>query len=146
MEKNSIINEDCIFCNIILRKSKAAIIHENDKFICLMDKYPISEGHFLVISKNHYDNIFEMPLTKVEDLFKFAIKIGKTAKIVLNAKGINIGQNNGKVANQIVPHVHVHVIPRYDKISSKNNWPSRKLVKFEELSKISNLIKSKLVF
>ena len=51
MEKNSIINEECVFCNIVLRKSKAAIIHENDKVICLMDKYPISEGHFLVISK-----------------------------------------------------------------------------------------------
>ena len=80
MEKNSIINEECVFCNIVLRKSKAAIIHENDKVICLMDKYPISEGHFLVISKNHYDNIFEMPLTKVEDLFKLPLLYYKRSR------------------------------------------------------------------
>ena len=146
MEKNSVNNQECVFCDILSGKSKAAIIYENEEFICLMDKYPINIGHFLVISKHHYNNIFEMPLIKVNKLFSLSIKIGKIAKNVLNAQGVNIGQNNGKVANQIVPHVHVHVIPRYDQISNKNNWPSRKLITFKELCNICNSIKNNLNF
>tara|TARA_B100000749_G_scaffold270678_1_gene250719 strand:- start:119 stop:553 length:435 start_codon:yes stop_codon:yes gene_type:complete len=137
--------QKCIFCDIISGKTHSTIIYSDEKFLCLMDKYPISKGHFLVIPKHHYYDVFEMPLVTVGELFELSVKLGKIAKDVLNAQGVNIGQNNGKVANQIVPHVHVHVIPRYITDSNQNNWsPGESSDK--DLNHISNILKNKVSF
>jgi histidine triad (HIT) family protein len=59
----------------------------------------------------------------------------------VKADGFNVGQNNGKAANQIVPHVHVHIIPRFNDDSTNGRWPTRRVASHEELSKIANEIK-----
>ena len=137
--------QECIFCDIISGKNNAAIIYNNDDFVCLMDKYPISKGHFLVIPKNHYDNVFDMPLVAVGKLFGLSAKLGKIAKDFLKAQGVYIGQNNGKAANQIIPHVHVHVIPRYITNSTTNNWSPGESSD-NDLFHVSTLIKNKINF
>jgi histidine triad (HIT) family protein len=85
-----------------------------------------------------------MPTDTVSQLFARVPIIAKGVLLATSADGFNIGNNNGKAANQIIPHVHVHIIPRYQK--QGNPWKSRMIANDKELeelaSKIKNSIKS----
>lgn len=109
-----------------------------------MDKYPINKGHTLVLPKNHHENIFTMEDDDVGKLFLIVSSLAKGIMKALDAKGLNIGQNNGKAANQIVPHVHVHLIPRYNYDSPNGRWPSRNLISDKELEEIAEKIRASL--
>ena len=131
----------CIFCNIITKKLPHVDVYEDDNFVVLMDKYPISRGHTLIIPKIHYDNLLIMPGTEVGRLYSLVPIIAGAIVTAVKADGFNVGQNNGKAANQIVPHVHVHIIPRFNDDSTNGRWPMRRVTSHEELSKIANEIK-----
>jgi len=133
-------NTKCIFCSIINDELKAVRIYEDSLFVAFMDRYPINTGHTLVLPKKHHEDIFTMDDAEIGKLFLTAKGIVKA----LDAKGLNIGQNNGRAANQIVPHVHVHIIPRYNYDSPNGRWPTRNLISDEELDKIAQKIKSSL--
>lgn len=109
-----------------------------------MDKYPINRGHTLVLPKSHHESIFTMSDDEVGKLFSTVSFLSKGIMKALDAKGLNIGQNNGKAANQIVPHVHVHIIPRYSYDSPNGRWPSRNLISDQELEKIAQKIRAAL--
>jgi histidine triad (HIT) family protein len=109
-----------------------------------MDKYPINTGHTLVLPKKHHESIFSMQDEEIGKLFCTVSFLAKAIVKALDAKGLNIGQNNGRAANQIVPHVHVHIIPRFNYDSPNGRWPSRTLISDEELNKIAQKIKSSL--
>ena len=134
----------CIFCSIIKDELGAVRVFENSDFIAFMDKYPINRGHALVLPKNHHESIFTMSDDEVGKLFSTVSFLSKGIMKALDAKGLNIGQNNGKAANQIVPHVHVHIIPRYSYDSPNGRWPSRNLISDEELEKIAEKIRLSL--
>ena len=134
----------CIFCSIIKDELGAVRVFENSDFIAFMDKYPINKGHALVFPKNHHESIFTMRDDEVGKLFSTVSFLSKGIMKALDAKGLNIGQNNGKAANQIVPHVHVHIIPRYSYDSPNGRWPSRNLISDEELEKIAEKIRAAL--
>ena len=134
----------CIFCSIIKDELGAIRGFENSDFIAFMDKYPINKGHALVLPKNHHESIFTMRDDEVGKLFSTVSFLSKGIMKALDAKGLNIGQNNGKAANQIVPHVHVHIIPRYSYDSPNGRWPSRNLISDEELEKIAEKIRASL--
>lgn len=132
---------DCVFCSIINKKSTAAYVFENDDFIAFMDKYPINKGHTLVLPKEHYQTIFDMPMNDIGKLFSLSSHIAKAVIKAVDAAGFTLGQNNGEAANQIVPHVHVHIVPRFNNDSEKGTWPSRKTASTEELNEIANKIR-----
>jgi histidine triad (HIT) family protein len=132
---------DCVFCSIISKKTSAAHVFESDGFIAFMDKYPINTGHTLVLPKEHYQTISDMPLKDVGKLFSLSSHIAKAVIRAVSAEGFTLGQNNGEAANQIVPHVHVHIVPRFDNDSEKGRWPSRKTSSVQELSEIANKIR-----
>lgn len=113
-------------------------------FVAFMDKYPINTGHTLVLPKKHHKDIFTMGDDEIGKLFSTVFFLAKGIVKALDAKGLNIGQNNGRAANQIVPHVHVHIIPRYNYDSPNGRWPSRNLISDEELDKIAQKIKASL--
>lgn len=113
-------------------------------FVAFMDKYPINTGHTLVLPKKHHKDIFTMGNDEIGKLFSTVSFLAKGIVKALDAKGLNIGQNNGRAANQIVPHVHVHIIPRYNYDSPNGRWPSRNLISDEELDKIAQKIKASL--
>jgi histidine triad (HIT) family protein len=106
-----------------------------------MDKYPISLGHTLIIPKSHYDNLLLMPQKEVGRLYSLVPIIAGAVVSATNADGFNVGQNNGKAANQIVPHVHVHIIPRFNDDSPNGRWPIRRVASREELINIAERIK-----
>jgi histidine triad (HIT) family protein len=128
---------DCVFCSIISKKDVAAHIFENDNFIAFMDKYPINTGHTLVLPKRHYQVIADMSLKDISMLFGLASHIAKAVIKAVGADGFSLGQNNGEAANQIVPHVHVHIVPRFNNDSEKGRWPSRKTASLTELNDVA---------
>ena len=135
---------DCLFCNIIRKKQDAYVIFEDDSHIAIMDKYPIQKGHSLVMPKIQREKIIDMSDEEVGKLFSMVPTIARGIMAATGADGFNIGQNNGRSANQIIPHVHVHIIPRYNKVG--NLWTRRMITNDTDLDdlakKIRNNIKS----
>jgi histidine triad (HIT) family protein len=107
-----------------------------------MDKYPIQLGHVLVIPKKHHERITDMSTENVSELFARVPIVAKGVLLATGADGFNIGNNNGKAANQIIPHVHVHIIPRYHKPG--NPWKSRMIVSDKELEDLAGIIKNSI--
>src|ERR671930_1975727 len=135
------VQNSCIFCSIIAGELPVAKIYEDSNLLVIMDKYPINIGHTLVIPKIHYDNILLMPHEEVGRLYSFVPIIAKAVVSAVSADGFNVGQNNGRAANQIVPHVHVHIIPRFIDDSPNGKWPTRHVVSYEELLENAKMIK-----
>ena len=90
-----------------------AVLYEDDDFRVILDLGPASKGHALVLPKEHYANIFEMPDELLGKAFCVAKKVAAKLKKVLGCDGVNIVQNNGECAGQTVFHFHIHIIPRY---------------------------------
>lgn len=105
--------EECIFCKIVNKQAPAKIVFEDEFVLALIPKVEVSKGHILLISKLHFENIFDVD----EKLFIHFAKAMKdlSKKIVKenNATGINILNASGKDAQQSVPHLHFHLVPRY---------------------------------
>ena len=101
---------DCIFCNIVEGKIPARKIMETEKSLAFLDVFPLTKGHTLVITKNHYSKIQEMSNDDNIDLFE-SVRV-LTNKIELLFSSSLIAIHNGKESGQEVPHVHVHIIPR----------------------------------
>lgn len=131
----------CVFCDIVRGRSPAARVFEDDRFIAFMDINPINRGHVLVLPKAHRETLFDLEGAEVAALFVRVAGLAGAIREAMGAHGMNIGQNNGQAANQIVPHVHVHVIPRYRDDSPAGRWPSRKTAPQEELEKVAARIR-----
>ena len=130
----------CIFCDMIEGKLSCYVIYQDDDCIAILDKYPIDNGHSLIITKQHYEKITDMNVDEVSKLF---VKIPKIVDAIIKATGadaFSIAQNNGKAAKQIVPHVHIHVIPRYN--STGTVWTKRKIMSDTELSELAEKTKN----
>ena len=115
------------------------MIYQDDDCLVILYKYPIDNGHSLIITKNHYEKITDMNVDEVSSLFS---KIPKIANAIINgtnADAFSIAQNNGKAAKQIVPHVHIHIIPRYN--ATGTLWTKRKIMNDNDLSKLAEKIK-----
>ncbi len=106
------MSSDCIFCKIVEGKIPALKIYENDYVLAFLDIGPLSFGHTLVIPKKHYERLDQIPADEFAELAKVLPKISKAVVTAMNAEGYNILQNNGRVAGQVVPHIHIHIIPR----------------------------------
>ena len=133
---------DCLFCNIIRKKQDAYVIFEDDSHIAIMDKYPIQKGHSLVMPKIHREKIIDMSDYEVGKLFSMVPTIARGIMAATGADGFNIGQNNGRSANQIIPHVHVHIIPRYNKVG--NLWTRRMITNDTDLDDLAKKIRNNL--
>ena len=139
-----IMEQKCVFCDIIQGKQEAIIIFENSSFISIMDKFPINQGHLLVLPKQHYPYITDMKKNDVSKLFEIVSILTNVIWNVVHADGVNIGQSNGKAASQDIFHVHVHIIPRFKNDSGDNFWPLRKNFTPDEFRDISIQIKTQL--
>jgi histidine triad (HIT) family protein len=116
----------------------------DDGFLVLMDKYPINPGHALVMPTKHYETLLQMPPPEVGRLYSLVPTIAKAIISTVKADGFNVGQNNGIAANQIVPHVHVHIVPRFHDDSPDGRWPSRRVASQEEILNLAQRIKEKI--
>lgn len=104
---------DCIFCKIAAGEVPSKTIYEDDEFRVIMDISPATKGHALILPKEHYPNLYEIPEEVAADAMKLAKKLAKKMTDALQCDGFNLVQNNGEVAGQTVFHFHMHLIPRY---------------------------------
>tara|TARA_B110000438_G_scaffold68919_1_gene69156 strand:+ start:852 stop:1259 length:408 start_codon:yes stop_codon:yes gene_type:complete len=132
----------CIFCDILSGKREGHIVYEDDSHLAFLDKYPIDDGHTLVITKKHYERITDMDSDDVGKLFSLIPKIAKAVLLGAGADAFSLAQNNGKAAKQIIPHVHVHIIPRYN--NKGTVWTKREIPTHEILSELAQKIKTNL--
>ena len=106
--------EGCAFCDIEKRIDESRIIYQDSTWIAILDGYPVSEGHTLLIPKRHCETYFDLNYLELESL---GVTIG-VVKRLLDAKyhpnGYNVGVNCGEAAGQTIMHCHVHIIPRYN--------------------------------
>ena len=135
--------DDCIFCKIANGEIPATEICENEGFRVILDLGPASKGHALVLPKEHYRDITELPEKAAGEAFSLAGKVGKAMKQGLGAAGFNIVQNNGTAAGQTVFHFHIHVIPRYEGGPEMVAWTPGK-AEAEELEATAESIRKAL--
>ena len=103
---------DCIFCKIAGGEIPAATLYEDQDFRVILDLGPASRGHALILPKEHYANLYEMPEELLGKAASLAKRMGEAMKKALKCDGLNLVQNNGAAAGQTV--FHIHLIPRYD--------------------------------
>jgi histidine triad (HIT) family protein len=138
------MSKPCIFCSIIAGEEASVLVYRDHGFIVLMDKYPMNPGHTLLMPIRHYETILQMPSVEVGKLYSLVPAFAKAIMSAVRADGFNVGQNNGIAANQIVPHVHVHIVPRFHDDSPDGKWPARTVSSEEELLKIALKIKENI--
>ena len=105
--------DPCIFCDIVRGTSPASWVYQDDTVVAFMDIQPITQGHMLVVPREHAVLITDINETAAMRTFRVARKLAAVARHTLGASGINIIVMDGEAAYQDVPHFHVHVIPRY---------------------------------
>lgn len=112
----------CIFCEILQGRSPAAIVYRDEHCVALLDAFPLTRGHLLLIPHQHQQHIEELPPASVAHLFATAARFSAALRQSGESPAAAILLNNGKAANQHVPHVHVHVIPRRDGDTALMVW------------------------
>ena len=113
---------DCIFCKIANGEIPSNTIYEDDSFRVILDNGPATKGHALVLPKEHYADLYEIPEDVVAGAVKVAKKVAGTMKEKLSCDGLNLVQNNGEAAGQTVMHFHLHIIPRYENDGQHILW------------------------
>ncbi|MBZ4666903.1 MAG: histidine triad family protein [Epulopiscium sp.] len=113
---------ECLFCKIANGEIPSATVLENSEFRVILDRFPGSKGHLLIIPKEHVENIFEIDPEKGGRLFALSVQLAKILKKELDLEGLNIVQNNGKIAGQTIFHFHLHLIPRYSDDRINITW------------------------
>ena len=115
-------DDNCIFCKIANGDISSKTLYEDEQFRVILDLGPATKGHALILPKNHYANIYELPEAVAGDVMKLAKKMATTMTDKLGADGFNLVQNNGEIAGQTVFHYHLHLIPRYKEDGQKIGW------------------------
>jgi histidine triad (HIT) family protein len=108
------MHSDCIFCRILNGEIPAHKLYEDDLFVVILDAFPASCGHLLIIPKRHAKDIHELNTGEAAALYPLAQKMAAKLTATLTPDGIRVQQNNGKAAGQEVFHFHLHLIPHYE--------------------------------
>lgn len=106
--------DSCIFCKIIRGEIPSYKVYEDELVLAILDVNPSSNGHTLVMPKEHFKDVTTVPKNILDHCFEVAQMIAQAQIKQLEATGCNIITNCGKSAGQSVMHFHIHVIPRYD--------------------------------
>ncbi|MCL1925377.1 MAG: HIT family protein [Defluviitaleaceae bacterium] len=114
---------ECIFCKIINNEIPSHKVYEDDYFKAILDIFPASKGHTIIIPKKHTENLLDLEEAYLEKILPIAKKIAKD----LGCEHFNILQNNGEYAGQTVFHYHMHIIPRKENDKINIKWETGKL-------------------
>lgn len=134
---------DCVFCQIVARELPADIVYETDDWLGFLDIKPVNPGHTLLVSKAHYENLFDLPPALLAKLGGELQKLGRAVKAATGAAGLNLGMNNERAAGQLINHAHCHLIPRFTG-DGHRHWHGKTIPTKEELTAVSQKIKTAL--
>lgn len=131
-------DDNCIFCKLANGDIPTNSIYEDDNYKVILDMGPATKGHALILPKDHYRNIYELPEKNASEVLVLAKKMATEMTEKLGADGFNIVQNNEEVAGQTVFHFHMHLIPRYKNDGQVVGWRPG-TASAEELEAVKNL-------
>lgn len=126
--------EDCIFCKIVKEEIPTANVYEDEDFLAFLDIKPVSNGHTLIIPKEHYQWMEQVPDDKISSIYLLTKKIMSTLKTKLSCDYVQVS-----VVGEEVPHFHIHLIPRHfhDGLSK---WTTHEYSSIEEMNEIAKKI------
>ena len=134
---------DCIFCEIVAGNIPAAKVYEDEQVFAFMDIAPANPGHTLVIPKQHYRNLYDLPIEVGSKIMQAAIPIVNAIRTGLKPDGLNLFQSNEAAGFQTVFHFHLHIIPRWEGDSLGSPWRPRE-GNMEEIGNIAAKIRETL--
>lgn len=103
---------DCIFCKVLNKEINSHPVYENDLVLAFLDVLPMSPGHTIIIPKEHYPDLESLPEDVLAEMSRVIKLIGKAMMKGLEVEGYSVFLDNKSAANQHVPHVHFHLVPR----------------------------------
>jgi histidine triad (HIT) family protein len=104
--------EDCIFCKIVSGAAPAQRVYEDEHTLAFMDIFPVTDGHTLIITKDHYENLFAASSAALQAVAATAKRVAHALEETLAPEGMMVFQLNGAAAGQTVFHYHMHLLPR----------------------------------
>lgn len=117
--------QSCIFCKIISGETPANVVFEDEVAIAFLDHRPLFPGHCLLVPKDHFETLGDLPGELVGPFFKNVQLLARAVELALEAEGSFVAMNNR--VSQSVPHLHVHIVPRRKKDGLKGFfWPRNK--------------------
>lgn len=135
------MSQECVFCKIISGDIPSFTIYEDELFKVILDRFPASKGHMLIVAKEHFEDVFSMPEQTSKALYPLVQQMAKLLKEKFDVDGINIVQNNGLAAGQSVFHFHLHLVPRYENDKLILNQTVNSDTTIEELQEVAALLK-----
>lgn len=117
--------QNCIFCKIVAGELPAAKLYENDRVLAFLDIGPLSDGHTLVIPKAHHATLTDCPAPILAEVASSLGRIARAVVAVTDCEGYNLICNNGRIAGQVVDHLHFHIIPRAEGDKLLGGWHAR---------------------
>ena len=141
------MSDECLFCQIVAGDIPGNTLYETDTVLAFLDANPLAEGHALVIPKDHYHRLNDVPEDVATDLFSAIHRIVPAVEAVVDAPATTVAFNNGEEAGQEVPHVHGHVVPRDEDDGAgpiHSLFSGRQGVSDEEMAEIADRIQSSL--
>lgn len=131
---------NCIFCKIAKKELESNIVYESESIIAFLDIDPISEGHILIMPKEHYLDIEELPKNILNEILELSQRMVKALKELYNPNGYSIMQNGGEFND--IGHFHLHIFPRYQDDGFGWNCEDKEYNVSKEISdKIKNTLK-----
>ena len=108
------MSDECIFCQIVAGDVPGAVVHETDAALAFLDANPLARGHTLVVPKDHHRRLNDVPEDESAALFRAVRRVVPAVEAAVDAPATTVAFNNGEAAGQEVPHVHCHVVPRFE--------------------------------
>ncbi len=134
---------ECIFCRIVKGEIPSARLAETKNAIAFLDIQPANKGHALVIPKKHYERLPNVPEDELKEVIVLAQRVSVAVEKATSAHGVSVIQLNGKAAGQEVPHLHFHVIPRFDHDAHETKWKREEYKKeTKEMDEMKEKIRS----
>lgn len=134
---------DCLFCKIIKGEIPSAKVYEDDELIAFLDIKPVNPGHVLIIPKQHFASMVETPEALAGSMMALVPSLGKAVMQAAAAKGFNVAVNNGRVAGQLVDHVHLHIMPRHEQ-DGYELWHGKPYETSEAMNAMANAVRAAL--
>lgn len=105
------MDDQCIFCRIIGGEEMVSVVYEDEQAIAFLDIQPVSQGHTLVVSKEHYATVFDLPDAVLAHCMTVAKRLARGLQTAVGASAVNLFSANGAAGGQDVLHFHLHLIP-----------------------------------
>lgn len=135
--------ENCLFCRIVSGEVPAVVVYEDENTVAFLDHRPLFPGHTLLLPREHFETLGDLPAAQVAPLFQNAQLLSRAIESALEAEGTFVAMNNR--VSQSVPHLHVHIVPRRRKDGLKGFfWPRTKYKSDEEMENIRRKISAKI--